>query len=175
MKRHDLFEFYSPATRRTGRAAAAGCEGSFKGSIGHNVWVCGCVLVCWVEWRGGGRGRFGDQGNVAARTRGGGLGVTVPEPLRPWVMRRVFAQRAWASYEFLSFHGNVTESPPSRMFVRAGTPNPLVPLLFSHVYGGFFFFFSNFYSISYRGCATQPDNNNREFTKTKQKTVSESR
>ena len=143
---------------------------------GPSVIMCGCVGVCWcVGWSG--EGAEGDDSGIRGMWRlgrEGGLGVTVPEPLRPWVMRRVFAQRAWASYEFLSFHGNVTESPPSRMFVRAGAPNPFVPLLFSHVYGGGFFFFKYLFYF-HRGCATQPDNNNREFTETKQKTVSESR
>lgn len=155
MKRHDLFEFYSPATRRTGRAAAAGCEGSFKGSIGHNVWgVWVCVSVLGGVERGR-KGTIRGSGECGGSDARGGLGVTVPEPLRPWVMRRVFAQRAWASYEFLSFHGNVTESPPSRMFVRAGAPNPLVPPFSSHTFmgGGFF---SNIFSISIEAVQHNP-------------------
>jgi hypothetical protein len=72
------------------------------------------------------------------------------------------AQRAWASYEFLFFHGNVTESPPSRIFVRAGAPNPFVPPFSSHT---FTFFFNKFSILFPSRLCTQPDN--REFTKTK--------
>ena len=87
--------------------------------------------------------------------------------LRPWVMRRLLRSRRWASYEFLSLPWQRHRVPPSRMFVRAGAPNPLVPpLLFSSHTLTLFFFFNSLILFPSRLCPQQTTESSPKIKKT---------